>query len=220
MKSGRCCKKNTKLLSITVSVSIPLKSGRCCKSLRRWFRRLSIVSIPLKSGRCCKRYKTANKGTNTVSIPLKSGRCCKTTGWSETPFGKVSIPLKSGRCCKVMMAFLVATRLSQSLWSQGGAASTKCNEIPGVELSQSLWSQGGAARRATTQQQPTRGLNPFEVREVLQVRVQDNAEKVLSQSLWSQGGAARSLWLNWLTNRVSIPLKSGRCCKCQGQSKG
>ena len=80
-------------------------------------------------------------------------------------------------------------------------------------------------------------LNPFEVREVLQGGKDERVGVFAwSQSLWSQGGAARSLiWLEidvgslnpfevrevlqevGLTsdtaNAVSIPLKSGRCCK-------
>ena len=103
--------------------------------------------------------------------------------------------------------------------------------------SQSLWSQGGAARWCGLHWSQLSRLNPFEVREVLQEQAQHKKPVNKSQSLWSQGGAARntssmycfattsqSLWsqggaasiyLNQVNNYglVSIPLKSGRCCK-------
>ena len=80
-------------------------------------------------------------------------------------------------------------------------------------------------------------LNPFEVREVLQVHGLHDAAAwtvsiplksgrcckamiggapylMASQSLWSQGGAARDeKILAKAKQYVSIPLKSGRCCK-------
>ena len=108
----------------------------------------------------------------------------RTTGW-------VSIPLKSGRCCKTIFIKLLLGWVSQSLWSQGGAAScTSPNHWRGW-LSQSLWSQGGAARQWWIWSRTGISLNPFEVREVLQVN------RIHHQ---------RTGW-------VSIPLKSGRCCK-------
>ena len=104
---------------------------------------------------------------------------------------RVSIPLKSGRCCKGWALHLLPQRWSQSLWSQGGAASSASCSVLLHVMSQSLWSQGGAAR-------------------LLKILCQ---LEIMSQSLWSQGGAARlteGCSLNW---PVSIPLKSGRCCK-------
>ena len=58
---------------------------------------------------------------------------------------------------------------SQSLWSQGGAASKQAAKGLRLAVSQSLWSQGGAARSSLTIHARGRSLNPFEVREVLQV---------------------------------------------------
>ena len=122
---------------------------------------------------------------------MKSGRCCKhAVSVNDTEW--VSIPLKSGRCCKLNAWSLSAMSWSQSLWSQGGAAR---NHLAGKDLrkeSQSLWSQGGAA--SATQHVAT-------------------AEQ-RSQSLWSQGGAASTTKpLKECIQAVSIPLKSGRCCK-------
>ena len=110
----------------------------------------------------------------------------RTTGW-------VSIPLKSGRCCKTIFIKLLLGWVSQSLWSQGGAAScTSPNHWRGW-LSQSLWSQGGAASENFDTVENHISLNPFEVREVLQVLVRATTRG----------------------DGVSIPLKSGRCCKLQ-----
>ncbi len=57
-------------------------------------------------------------------------------------------------------------------------------------------------------------LNPFEVREVLQ----DIAELELSKSDGLNPFEVREvlqapLFPRWCNRRVSIPLKSGRCCK-------
>ena len=82
-------------------------------------------------------------------------------------------------------------KLSQSLWSQGGAASEYKADDGKFYLSQSLWSQGGAARQYAHAKRVRVSLNPFEVREVLQVT-------------WT---------IKNLKKQVSIPLKSGRCCK-------
>ena len=81
--------------------------------------------------------------------------------------------------------------MSQSLWSQGGAASEYKADDGKFYLSQSLWSQGGAARQYAHAKRVRVSLNPFEVREVLQVT-------------WT---------IKNLKKQVSIPLKSGRCCK-------
>ena len=78
------------------------------------------------------------------------------------------IPLKSGRCCKKMKIKLRYFLMSQSLWSQGGAARVIILNMNTAEC-----------------------LNPFEVREVLQ----------------EHAGSWRG------RRKVSIPLKSGRCCK-------
>ena len=125
----------------------------------------------------------------------------------------VSIPLKSGRCCKLQFLLLYYLMVSQSLWSQGGAARRTGELIAWLSVSiplksgrccksemlvgqptmasQSLWSQGGAARQGERNVIRFIGLNPFEVREVLQDK-------------W--------MCLCW-HQVVSIPLKSGRCCK-------
>ena len=81
--------------------------------------------------------------------------------------------------------------LSQSLWSQGGAARFRHDSCDQCGASQSLWSQGGAARSLIWLEIDVGSLNPFEVREVLQ-------EVGLTSDT---------------ANAVSIPLKSGRCCK-------
>ena len=83
---------------------------------------------------------------NYVSIPLKSGRCCKASRLNWQITGWVSIPLKSGRCCKFEYDAYGLGKSSQSLWSQGGAASKNNFVIDMSNWSQSLWSQGGAAR--------------------------------------------------------------------------
>ena len=57
--------------------------------------------------------------------------------------------------------------------------------------SQSLWSQGSAASLTTQSASSSNPLNPFEVREVL------------------QGAVSK----RWSRNLLSIPLKSGKCCK-------
>ena len=146
LKSGRCCKYSCLCSGSCGSsqslwsqggaarwltfdslpsrlVSIPLKSGRCCKQTSTYFAKYPIVSIPLKSGRCCKSKKMWIRWLVKVSIPLKSGRCCKINRKYFNWFGKVSIPLKSGRCCKMMFSYGRQDAKSQSLWSQGGAAS-------------------------------------------------------------------------------------------------
>ena len=64
-----------------------------------------------------------------VSIPLKSGRCCKNTGDYSAATNTVSIPLKSGRCCKLWRYEKKVNPVSQSLWSQGGAARSKNDAI-------------------------------------------------------------------------------------------
>ena len=96
---------------------------------------------------------------------------------------------------EVLQAIRVAEHrhfvLSQSLWSQGGAASYVSEYDIKIIVSQSLWSQGGAARTYQFNLGIIIGLNPFEVREVLQVH---------------------SCYLP-RPHTVSIPLKSGRCCK-------
>ena len=101
-------------------------------------------------------------------------------------------------------------------------------------------------RRCKQQQKSNHGifscLNPFEVREVLQAIRTVGGMLAGSQSLWSQGGAARYKMkivtkVNSLNpfevrevlqaNRrrqcfgtlVSIPLKSGRCCKLPTEPK-
>ena len=105
------------------TVSIPLKSGRCCKRSITMIQSITNVSIPLKSGRCCKILRWLDKIITSVSIPLKSGRCCKHKSYLSPVYALVSIPLKSGRCCKKYLAKRNTQTKSQSLWSQGGAAS-------------------------------------------------------------------------------------------------
>ena len=80
----------------------------------------------------------------------------------------LSIPLKSGKCCKVMWYSFKPEKDSQSLWSQGSAASCTSKKHRSRET-----------------------LNPFEVREVLQgITTKNTRQKSFSQSLWSQGSAA------------------------------
>ena len=124
------------------------------------------------------------------------------------------IPLKSGRCCKAIAYLNSSDYSSQSLWSQGGAASsTLCLTVQDAshnpfEVREVLQETHGALTHTWT------SLNPFEVREVLQDRRSIYRSGNRSQSLWSQGGAARwGKWVYPLLRSVSIPLKSGRCCK-------
>ena len=131
----------------------------------------------------------------------------RTTGW-------VSIPLKSGRCCKTIFIKLLLGWVSQSLWSQGGAAScTSPNHWRGW-LSQSLWSQGGAASENFDTVENHISLNPFEVREVLQVLVRATTRGDGVSIPLKSGRCCKYLPLvASITAVVSIPLKSGRCCK-------
>ena len=107
-----------------LSVSIPLKSGRCCK--------VNILGLGL-----------ANTSLNPFEVRevLQGSRI---TWWQNCPglnpfevrevlqvsyancmerTATVSIPLKSGRCCKGKHELNKIFKQSQSLWSQGGAAS-------------------------------------------------------------------------------------------------
>ncbi len=133
----------------------------------------------------------------------------------------VSIPLKSGRCCKPTVSADDIMRQSQSLWSQGGAARR-------FDVRMLL--------RSTS-------LNPFEVREVLQVIQQHfkqlqqvsiplksgrcckdyhlyDVESQESQSLWSQGGAARQTAVIKFTTGVSIPLKGSVALRAMPANMG
>ena len=103
---------------------------------------------------------------------------------------------------------------SQSLWSQGGAASHQASIKLGALLSQSLWSQGGAARQFKQQAQIPMCLNPFEVREVLQAICHSCLKKSCRLNPFEVREVLQEMVLqrNALYS-VSIPLKSGRCCK-------
>ena len=221
---------------ILLSVSIPLKSGRCCKF--GWANRCDArkVSIPLKSGRCCKSIRPediwklksqslwSQGGAASfnfyfcygifVSIPLKSGRCCKAESLQGVGNPEVSIPLKSGRCCKMFMWHNNQVFLSQSLWSQGGAASP-----------QGLWQcqlpclnpfEVREVLQAKNHFVPTwiGCLNPFEVREVLQASYTRKPTTTTSLNPFEVREVLQgSQCIQGKTCCVSIPLKSGRCCK-------
>ena len=127
--------------------------------------------------------------------------------------------------------------MSQSLWSQGGAARPAVSKDEILSQSQSLWSQGGAASETQLQSCPRQVSIPLKSGRCCKDLVYALVWSNQSQSLWSQGGAARNPWVRWSTKlrslnpfevrevlqghirrltaigSVSIPLKSGRCCK-------
>ena len=108
---------------------------------------------------------------------------------------------------------------SQSLWSQGGAASGTKPVLTLHVTSQSLWSQGGAASWTVLTCAVLTCLNPFEVREVLQVRPKRFRHLHGCLNPFEVREVLQVLhqchqWCWW----VSIPLKSGRCCKLRTKS--
>ena len=57
-------------------------------------------------------------------------------------------------------------------------------------------------------------LNPFEVREVLQAWGVDTHKKYVSLNPFEVREVLQEIrFYNWFNIKVSIPLKSGRCCK-------
>ena len=104
----------------------------------------------------------------------------------------VSIPLKSGRCCKEMQAKKLH-KMSVSIPLKSGRCCKNFRamypeDLMGLnpfEVREVLQAPQAACREFID------GLNPFEVREVLQ----------------------ECKLLHTYTHWVSIPLKSGRCCK-------
>ena len=149
-------------------VSIPLKSGRCCKYLPSPIHRLSVCLNPFEVREVLQALDWLWVLAPMVSIPLKSGRCCKGLVLVNNVLPAVSIPLKSGRCCK-----------------------NECQQRIGHNCVSIPLKSGRCCKQASVTNQTALSLNPFEVREVLQVL----------------GFLLRT------TQAVSIPLKSGRCCK-------
>ena len=98
MKSGRCCKEESKR-RVQDFVSIPLKSGRCCKNGLDHLAAAGESLNPFEVREVLQEEENMNQSTPNVSIPLKSGRCCKEESKRRVQ-DFVSIPLKSGRCCK------------------------------------------------------------------------------------------------------------------------
>ena len=160
--------RNACSVTKTAMLSIPLKSGKCCKfdytisefiksSQSLWSqgsaaRRMSVqISASWASqslwsqGSAARRQADSRQQQPVLSIPLKSGKCCKKEVYVRKGGLVLSIPLKSGKCCKKSPDRSPRTPVSQSLWSQGSAASDR-------------------PRRMSK----TITLNPFEVREVLQ----------------------------------------------------
>ena len=79
------------------------------------------VSIPLKSGRCCKANRRVNRMIISLN-PFEVREVLQVGDVGRSTDDGVSIPLKSGRCCKINGCVSADIKLSQSLWSQGGAA--------------------------------------------------------------------------------------------------
>ena len=103
-----------------------------------------------------------------VSIPLKSGRCCKDRfniigiNWRLNPF-EVREVLQANKSLKLMYLTRLNPFEVREVLQDG-----KTNGLEQAILSQSLWSQGGAASCASVVFTLAVSLNPFEVREVLQ----------------------------------------------------
>ena len=119
--------------------------------------------------------------------------CVNKQNWPVSVYRPVfkCIPLKSGRYCKTNGLFGVDSQASQSLWSQGGTARQKKVLLHGE-----------------------RGLNPFEVREVLQDEVVTyNKAQIVSIPLKSGRYCKNTRKRAICAGNVSIPLKSGRYCK-------
>ena len=194
-------------------VSIPLKSGKCCK-LSKLYNTVGHTSQSLWSQGSAARNACSVTKTAMLSIPLKSGKCCK-FDYTISEFIKSSQSLWSqGSAARRMSVQISASWASQSLWSQGSATSPLAIRDEFPRDSQSLWSQGSAARGGGMGLDLISTLNPFEVREVLQGNRCPHQPQSSSQSLWSQGSAASKSLHScvWCVN-LSIPLKSGKCCK-------
>ena len=129
---------------------------------------MTVVSIPLKSGRCCKYLPSPIHRLSVCLNPFEVREVLQALDWLWVLAPMVSIPLKSGRCCKGLVFVN--------------------NVLPAVSIP---LKSGRCCKQASVTNQTALSLNPFEVREVLQVL----------------GFLLRT------TQAVSIPLKSGRCCK-------
>ena len=91
---------------------------------------------------------------------------------------------------------------------------TACKHLQAGILYLSLWIQGGAARNMIWPLLNCKRLNPFEVREVLQVyrnlcNINQMCLNPFEVREVLQVTSKRNM--SWIP--VSIPLKSGRCCK-------
>ena len=166
MKSGRCCK--LKRLSMMWLKSLnPFEVREVLQAVKALQYSRTHLSIPLKSGKCCKKRMFGDKDGDALN-PFEVREVLQVWLHNQRVHQILSIPLKSGKCCKEQ------------------------SRKDGREIfSQSLWSQGSAARWCGIASNLKRTLNPFEVREVLQVARARNT------------GA----------EKLSIPLKSGKCCK-------
>ena len=129
-----------------------------------------IVSIPLKSGRCCK-CQMDGCCEDCVSLnPFEVREVLQVFGVVQQ---KDMISLNPFEVREVLQVRILARDTpcaSQSLWSQGGAARRRGHRSVRPIWSQSLWSQGGAASHMNHVMIVLVCLNPFEVREVLQVK--------------------------------------------------
>ena len=150
---------------------------------------------------------------------MKSGRCCKFYGKVSTYTFRVSIPLKSGRCCKLKTQVMKVVKSLNPFEVREVLQGLPMQMDLERYVSIPLKSGRCCKLKKQTYRRPKR-LNPFEVREVLQDQVVDTesgpiglnpfeVREVLQVMVWPAHGG----------KGVSIPLKSGRCCKLDSMDK-